>query len=98
MPPLSRVDHNVKSFKIIVKYQIHSMPSQFAPLTGAAGMVVVMSFAFLVMVAPTPANAAEFCSTCTKENKPVCGLDGQVRILKAICIAGCRGNETNNCV
>jgi hypothetical protein len=54
------------------------MPRQLAPLQGAAGMVVVSIFIFLVMVAPT-AGAAEFCSTCTKENKPVCGLDGQVR-------------------
>jgi hypothetical protein len=41
-------------------------------------MVVVASIiSILVMVAPAAA-ATEFCSTCSKENKPVCGLDGQV--------------------
>jgi hypothetical protein len=53
------------------------MRRQFA-LRGSAEMVVVASIiSILVMVAPAAA-ATEFCSTCSKENKPVCGLDGQV--------------------
>lgn len=94
MPPLSRCDHNLKFLNFIVKYQRTHMPRQFAPLTGAAGMVVVSIFAILVMVAPT-AKAAEFCSTCTKENKPVCGLDGQVRILMGNLYCWMQCNETN---
>ena len=53
------------------------MPRQLAPLQGAAGIMVMCIFAMLVM-ATSAANSTAFCSTCTKENKPVCGLDGQV--------------------